>query len=183
MIIYCNIILLTDNKLSNGSALLREKVFFLVVLVYNWSNIFFFDAVWNFFRLVISFSIFQRKYGGRKEGKSCRVGRMNVNDELSFAFHSMDQFQFIYMFLPDNEIKRWKKHLFPWEILHTTKIINTKAVYQYKTFICFLIHRYWMYFVFLGKRIRQCDFYYNQCQTDMHYNNIKCQIKHFNENK
>ena len=93
MIIYCNIILLTDNKLSNGSALLREKVFFLVVLVYNWSNIFFFDAVWNFFRLVISFSIFQRKYGGRKEGKSCRVGRMNVNDELSFAFHSKDQFQ------------------------------------------------------------------------------------------
>ena len=41
-----------------------------------------------------------------KKEKVVEVGRMNVNDELSFAFHSMDQFQFIYMFLPDNEIKR-----------------------------------------------------------------------------
>ena len=83
---------------------------------------------------------------------------MKVNDELSFAFYCMDQFLFIYMFFNRQYNTRWKKYWFPWEILHTTKIINTKAVYQYKTIICFLIHRSKEHVVFLGKGIRRDDF-------------------------
>ena len=67
--------------------------------------------MWNFFRLAISFSLSQRKHVGRKRKKYV-VGRVIVNDELSFAFHSMDQFQFIYIFF-QTIVQEMKETLIP----------------------------------------------------------------------
>ena len=76
-----------------------------------------------------------------------------------------------------------KETLIPMGNSAQPKIINTKAVYQYKTIICFLYSSKQRILCFSWNGIRQDDFYCNLRRTEIHYKNIKCQVKYLYENR